>query len=152
MGLTIGCADDAPTTATSPLLGGDTDHLWILIRAARVGDARECAAHYLKPDDPRFLGVEKKCDAWTRDFADYLSMNGFPTVEHQHLKEPMYWQWFVDKKNAIQECRNHLGVLPIPSPAERREEHYRLRNACDPFGDARNNRKLTPVELGIRYP
>lgn len=149
-----GCAEETPPGATlaSPLLAADRDRLWILLRASRLGDGRDCQQHYLVPGDPRYQGLEQKCDFWTRNFVDYLALNGFPTVEHQHLQHKAYWQWFVAKRAEIQACRNTLGVLSIPSTAEARKEHYRHRNQCDPFDDAINNRKLTPTELRIQYP
>ena len=149
-----GCAEETPSDATfaSPLLTADRDRLWILLRASRLGDGRDCQQHYLKPDDPRYQELEQKCDFWTRNFADYLRLNGFPSIERQHLQQTAYWQWYVAKRAAIQACRNALGVLSIPSTAEDRKEHYRHRNQCDPFDDAINNKKMTLTELGIQYP
>jgi hypothetical protein len=149
----VGCSNEAPPDATlpSPLLTADSDRLWVLLRASRVGDGRECPEHYLRPDDARYQGLAQKCGFWTRNFTDYLRINDYPTIEYQHLQQRVYWQWYIDKRNTIQECRNTLGALPIPSPIETREEHYRLRNQCDPYDDARNNLKQTPSELRIRY-
>lgn len=149
-----GCAEDTPpgTALPSPLLTADRDRLWILLRASRLGDGRDCQEHYLVADDPRYQGMEQKCDFWTRNFADYLLLNGFPTIEQQHLQQTAYWQWFVQKRAEIQACRNALGVLAVPSTAEARREHYRHRNQCDPFDDAINSKKMTLTELGIQYP
>ena len=153
MAVLVACSNEVPTGASvpSPLLVGDTDRLWMLLRASRVGDGRECQGHYLYLNDRRYQGLAQKCDFWTHNLADYLLLNGYSTIEYQHLQESEYWRWFVDKRNSIQECRNRLGVLPIPTPAQRSEEHYQLRNACDPYDDARNNHALTPTELGIKY-
>lgn len=146
------CGDEPPIDAPSPLLTADSDRLWILLRASRVGNGVKCSEFFQHPEDPRYKGLRSSCDVWTRNVADYLRVNGFPTVEYQHLQQRAYWQWFDHTRNTIQDCRNRLGVLPVPSSIEWREEHYRSRNECDPYDHLRNNQHRTPADLGIRYP
>ena len=152
--LVAACGKTPPEEATlpSPLLSGDTDRLWILARASRVGDGRECKELYLTPDDPRYQGLMQKCDSWTRNYADYLRINGYPTVEHPHLQETPYWSWYKEKRSSISDCWQQVGNLKIPSTSAERAEHSRNRNACDPYDDALNNQNLLPNQLGIQYP
>lgn len=151
--LMTGCADETANEASlpSPLLTADSDRLWILARASRAGDGRKCKDLYLNPDDPRYQGLEQQCDSWTRDYADYLRINGFPTIEYQHLKEAVYWQWYLDKRQQISDCLTSVGNLSLTARGPERAEHARRRNECDPYDDARNNQELTPADLGIRF-
>lgn len=135
----------------SPLIGADSDRLWILARASMVGDGRECRDLYLNPDDPRYQGVSERCDFWSRDYADYLRLNGFPTVEHLHLQEPEYWRWYLAMRETISDCRSGLGTLPVTADGAARAEHAHQRNACDPYDDALKNNDTTSVDLGIRH-
>ena len=152
--LAAACTEEPADSASSPspLLTADLDRLWVLARASRVGDGRECKELYLQPDDPRYQGRIRQCDFWTRDYADYLRLNGFSTIEHLHLQEPAYWQWYLDKRSRISDCRKALTTLAIPSTGEQRAVHRRRRNACDPYDDALNNQDRLPNELGIQYP
>ena len=148
-----GCSKEAPPGATSPspLLTADRDRLWILLRASPVGDGRACDDYYLNPDDPRYQGRAQQCDFWTRHFADFLRINGFPMIEHQHLKEPAYWQWYVEKRGLISHCIKAVGTLSVTATGHEMAEHARLKHECDPYDDARNNQDMTPANLGIRY-
>lgn len=153
--LMAACSNEPGNEASSPspLLTADSDRLWILARASRVGDGRQCKDLYLNSGDTRYRGLEQQCDFWSRDYADYLRINGFPTIDHQHLTDPSYWQWYIDKRSHVQTCRNSLGVLPVQSPIAERGEHYRQRNKCDPYDDAVINQKQSLADdLGIRYP
>ncbi len=151
--LIAACGDEPAIEASSPspLVNADSDRLWILSRASRVGDARKCADLYLKPDDPRYQGLTPQCDFWTRDYADYLRLNGFPTIEYAHLQDRVYWEWYLDKRQQISACLTAIGNLSLTARGPERADHSRRRNECDPYDDARNNQKRTPTELGIRY-
>ena len=141
---------EAPSTP-SPLIGADSDHLWILARASLVGDGRDCKDLYLNPDDPRYEGLAQKCDAWSRHYADYLALNGFPTVEHGHLQDPAYWRWYLGMRQTISDCWQAIGNLPVTANGEQRAAHAGRRHACDPYDDALKNSNQTPAELGIRH-
>ena len=153
--LIAACSNESGNEASSPspLLTADSDHLWILARASRVGDGRKCKDLYLNSDDPRYQGLEEQCDFWSRHYADYLRINGFPTIEQQHLKEPVYWQWYLNKRRTQLDCVNALGIPAVTVRGAEREAHRRRKNECDPYDDAVNNQKQSPVyDLGIRYP
>ncbi len=152
--LVAACGKTPPDEATlpSPLLSGDTDRLWILARASRVGDGRECKELYLTPDDPRYQGLVQKCDSWSRNYADYLRTNGYPTVVHPHLHDPSYWRWFSAKREQILGCKDRHASPPVGTPRAQRNEVRRLRNQCDPYDDALQNQALSPTDLGVRYP
>ena len=151
--LAAACSEEPADSASSPspLLTADSDRLWILLRASRVGDGRVCKELYLQADDPRYQGRIQQCDFWTRDYADYLRINGFPTIEHQHLKEPAYWKWYLDKRGAISDCKTAIGNVCLRATSAESAEHTRRRRACDPYDDARNNQDLTPADLRIRF-
>lgn len=150
----VACGERASeeSTSPSPLIGADSDRLWILARSSRVGDGRECRDLYLSPDDPRFQGIEGKCDAWSRNYAEYLRLNGFATVEHSHLHDSAYWRWYLGMREAISDCREELGTLPVTADGAARARHAQQRNACDPYDDATKNNEQTTVDLGIRHP
>lgn len=146
-----GAPSDEPASP-SPLIEGDSDRLWILARASRVGDGKECKELYSQPDDPRYQEKSKSCDGWSRHYADYLRVNGFPTVEYQHLMDPAYWRWYLAKRQQISDCKEALGYLPVGlRDADKRKEHQFQKNHCDPYDHARNNQKMTPESLGIRF-
>lgn len=146
-----GAPSDEPASA-SPLIAGDSDRLWILARAARVGDGKECKELYLEPEDRRHQGRSQHCDFWARDYADYLRLNGFPTVEYQHLTDPTYWRWYLAKRKQVSDCKEALGYLPVGvRDANKRREHQFQKNQCDPYDQARNNQDMTPESLGIRF-
>ncbi|RLA54430.1 MAG: hypothetical protein DRR42_01690 [Gammaproteobacteria bacterium] len=151
--LIVACGDEPAVEATSssPLLGADPDRLWILARASRVGDGKRCRDLYLAPEDPRYQELVKRCDSWTRDYADYLRINGFPTIEHQHLKDPAYWNWYIDKRQSQLDCVSALGTPAVTVRGAAREGHRRHKNECDPYDNALINLKRTPTDLGIRY-
>lgn len=152
--LAAACTEEPADSASSPspLLTADLDRLWILARASRVGDGRECKELYLQPDDPRYQGRIQQCDFWTRDYADYLRINGFLTIEHQHLKEPVYWKWYLDKRGAISDCKTAIGNVSLRATSVENAEHTRRRRACDPYDDSFYNNKLSiSDDLGIRY-
>ena len=142
---------DGPSVP-SPLIGADSDRLWILARASKVGDGRECKELYLNPEDPRYRGLAQKCDAWSRDYADYLAINGFPIVEYLHLQDPAYWRWYLEMRQQISDCKERLGNLPIGlRDADRRRQHQYDRNECDPYTHVTNNEGVAPNALGIRH-
>lgn len=149
----FGCSDTTPgdAAAPSPLLSADPDRLWILARASKVGDGRNCKEHYLAPDDPRYQALSEKCDRWSRHYAEYLALNGFPTIEHPHLQQPVYWEWYISKRQQISKCWSDIGDLPVTASGAERAEHTRQRNACDPYDDARKNYGKTPSDLGVRF-
>lgn len=152
--LMAACSSEPGNEASSPspLLTADSDRLWILARASRVGDGRQCKDLYLTPDDPRYRGLARQCDFWARDYADYLRINGFSSVAHTHLKDPAYWRWYIDKRGAVSFCKSALGDLPVGlRDQNQRTAHQYQKNQCDPYDDARNNLKLTPAELGINF-
>ena len=131
----------------------DSDRLWILSRASRVGDGRKCTDLYLRPDDPRYQGLTQQCDSWTRDYADYLRLNGFPTIGYAHFQEPVYWEWYLDKRQQISDCVTAIGSVSLTATSAERAEHTRRRRACDPYDDAMyNEKRSTTNDLGIRYP
>ncbi len=137
----------------SPIASFDKTRLWILVRAARVGDGRKCADYYRAPDDVRYRGLQQTCEAWALNFTDYLRLNGLPSIEAAHLRELVYWEWYETTRQSIQECRS--SHTPKGFNAEETEEERlgrtNARNACDPYDDARNNNKQTPEDLGIRF-
>lgn len=152
--LFVACGDAPPDEASSPspLLAADSDRLWILTRASRVGDGRECKELYLQPEDPRYQGRAERCEFWSRDYADYLALNGYPTVEYQHLKDAAYWRWYLAKRKQISNCKAELGNLPVGlRDADKRREHQFQKSQCDPYDHARNNQGETPESLGIRF-
>ena len=151
--LLAGCSEKAPPEATSPspLLSADRDRLWILLRASPVSDGRACDEYYLNRDDARYACRAQQCDGWTRDFADFLRINGFPTIEAAHLTDPTYWQWYLQRRQQKLDCWETIGTLPVDARGTERAEHTRRRNACDPYDDARNNQDLTPADLRIRF-
>ncbi len=151
----MGCSDDVRVgmTSPSPLLMADSDHLWILARASRVGDGRTCKELYLAPQDSRYQGLAQKCDSWTRNYADYLRLNGLPTIEYAHLQDPVYWAWYLDKRQQISDCVAASGNVSLRATSAERADHTRRRRACDPYDDALYNEKRSPIDdLGIRYP
>lgn len=135
----------------SPIASFDKTRLWILVKAARVGDGRKCADYYRTPDDVRYKGLAQTCEAWSLNFADYLKLNGLPTVEAAHLRDLIYWDWFEQTKQRVADCRKGLGTLTGKTNEQQRVAHREARNACDPYDDARKNKKQTPEDLGIRF-
>ena len=152
--LVAACGDEPAIEASSPspLVNAHSDRLWILSRTSRVGDARKCADLYLKPDDPRYQGMTPQCDFWTRDYADYLRLNGFPTIEFTHLQDRVYWEWYLDKRQQISDCVAAIGNVSLRATSTERADHTRRRRACDPYDDALYNKSRSPTnDLGIRY-
>ena len=141
----------APIVSPSPLIDFDRDRLWVLLRASRVGDGRLCADYYLARTDSRYTPRAAQCDNWSRDFADYLRLNGLPTVEPAHLQTPAYWSWYRQTRDRIGTCKKDVGYLAPDATGADRAEHTRQKNACDPYDDARKNQQLTPELLGIRF-
>ena len=135
----------------SPIASFDKTRLWILVRAARVGDGRKCADYYRAPDDVRYRGLQQTCEAWTLNFADYLQLNGLPSVKAAHLRQLVYWDWYEDMRTRVADCRRSLGTLTGKVTGKQRAVHQKARNACDPYDDARNNNKQTPEDLGIQF-
>ena len=136
----------------SPIASFDKTRLWILVRAARLGDGRKCADYYRAPDDVRYRGLAQSCEAWTLNFADYLRINGLPTIEAAHLRDLVYWEWFETTKQTIQDCTSQY----VPRGFQKRtgaevQAERTNRNACDPYDDALNNNKQTPEDLGVRF-
>jgi len=140
-----------PAAIPSPLIDFDRDRLWVLLRASRVGDGRLCANYYLAREDPRYTLRASECDNWSRDFADYLRLNGLPTVAPAHLQTPAYWSWYRQTRDRIGACKKAVGYLAPDATGADRAEHTRQKNACDPYDDARKNQQLTPELLGIRF-
>ena len=137
----------------SPIASFDKDRLWILVRATRLGDGRKCADYYRAPDDVRYRGLADTCEAWTLNFADYLKLNGLPTIEAAHLRELVYWEWYDTTRQAIQDCRAQYasqGFDPDKTSGQRLAE-TKARNTCDPWDEATKNNKQTPEDLGIRH-
>lgn len=152
--LLAACGDEPAVEATlpSPLPGADPDRLWILLRASRVGDGRKCADLYLMPEDPRYRELKQQCDFWTRDYADYLRLNGFPTIESAHLQEPVYWQWYLSKRQQSADCVRALGNVPLRASSTERADHTQRRRACDTYDNELYNKKRSPIDsFGIRY-
>lgn len=151
--LAVACgeAELEPTSSPSPLIGADSDRLWMLARASKVGDGRRCKELYLNPEDPRYQALTQSCDFWSRDYADYLRLNGFPTVEHLHLQDPAYWRWYLGTRQAISNCLTQLGNLPVTATGDDRALHDARRHACDPYDDALKNKNQTPTDLKIRH-
>lgn len=154
LALLASCGEPAPNTAStpSPLLSADPDRLWILARVSKVGNGRVCKDHYLQPEDPRYQGLADTCDIWSRHYADYLALNGFPTIEHLHLQESVYWEWYLAKRQEISGCKKALGNLPMGlRDADKRRDHQYKKNQCDPYEHATNNKGILPNELGVRH-
>lgn len=152
--LLVTACGKAPTeqaSVPSPLTTAHGDRLWMLARASKVGDGRECKELYLAPDDPRYQSRVQQCDYWSRHYAEYLSLNGFPTIEHRHLQAPGYWQWFLAKRQSISDCWSVVGTLPVTANGEERAAHTRARKACDPYDNVVHNEGELPDELGIRH-
>ena len=87
------------------------------------------------------------------NFADYLKLNGLPSVEAAHLRELVYWEWYDTTRQAIQDRRAQYasqGFDPDKT-SEQRLAETKARNTCDPFDNARKNNKQTPEDLGIQY-
>ncbi len=141
----------AAIVSPSPLIDFDRDRLWVLLRASRVGDGRLCADYYLARTDSRYTPRAARCDNWSRDFADYLRLNGLPTVEPAHLQTPAYWSWYRQTRDRIGACKKDVGYLAPDASGAKQLEHTHQRNACDPYDDARKNQQLTPELLGIRF-
>ena len=140
-----------PAAIPSPLIDFDRDRLWVLLRASRVGDGRLCTDYYLAREDPRYTPRASECDNWTHDFADYLRLNGLPTVAPAHLQTPAYWSWYRQTRDRIGTCKKDVGYLAPDASGAQQLEHTQQRNACDPYDDARKNQQLTPALLGIRF-
>ena len=105
----------------------------------------------MQPDDPRYKGLEQECDFWSRDYADYLRINGFPTIEHLHLHEREYWQWFVSRREQIATCKSLHKSPPVGTPRQQRDNIRALRDACDPYDYALQNENRSPADLGLRF-
>ena len=151
--LLVACGESEPEVAStpSPLIGADSDRLWILARSSKVGDGRECKALYLDPEEPRYQGLKPKCDHWSRNYADYLGLNGFDTVEYRHLQDPAYWRWYLGMRESISACRSAIGSLSVTATSAERAAYDQARHTCDPFDDAIKNDGIMPDELGIRH-
>lgn len=124
----------------------------MLLRAARVGDGRQCANFFLDADDPRYAALKAPCQHWTRDIADYLRLNGLPTVEALHLQAPAYWLWVRQMRERIAQCKKDVGNPTPGASSTDLSENAQSRAACDPYDNARQNQGLTPETLGIRFP
>ena len=136
----------------SPIASFDKDRLWLLLKASRVGDGRQCGDFYRAPDDVRYRGLADSCEAWTLNFADYLKLNGLPSVEAAHLRELVYWEWFETTRQSILDCQTqYVDQSFMNRPEAERLQRNTSRNACDPFDNARKNNKQTPEDLGIRH-
>lgn len=139
------------SSTRSPLLSAHGNRLWVLARASKVGNGRECKELYLAPDDPRYQSRVRQCDFWSRNYAEYLSVNGFPTIEHQHLQESGYWEWYLAMQQSISDCWSSVGTLSVTANGEERAEHTRARKACDPYDNLLHNEGKLPNQLGIRH-
>ena len=137
----------------SPIASFDKTRLWILVRAARVGDGRKCADYYRAPDDVRYRGLQQTCEAWTLNFADYLRLNGLPSIEAAHLRDLVYWEWYETTRQSILDCQSKY--VPTGFNADETQEQRLTRTkakyACDPWDDATKNDKQSPEDLGIQF-
>ena len=141
------------TVGDSPIASFDKDRLWILVKASRVGDGRQCGDFYRTPADPRYRGLQQTCEAWTLNFADYLRVNGLPTIEAAHLRELVYWEWFETTRQAVLDCKQQYvsqGFNPDETTAQHLAKNE-ASNRCDPWDDATKNNKQSPNDLGIRF-
>lgn len=134
----------------SPISSFDKTRLWILVKAARIGDGLRCRDYYLAPDDPRYINRAKECEAWTLDFTDYLRLNGLSTLDPEHVRDPVYWQWYKETKQSINDCRGKY-LATVRDKGEQRAAKSKAKHACDPYDDARKNKKQTPKDLGIVF-
>ena len=154
VGLLAGCGEAPPehALAPSPLVDTGPVRLWILIRASRIGDGRECVHVYLDSSQASDHRKVRQCARWTERFAEYLNVNGLSNVTAAHLQTPSYWEWYLAKRRSIADCRAAVGTLSVTANGDERAQHARRRAACDPYDDALNNQALGPAQLGIRYP
>lgn len=137
----------------SPIGSFDKTRLWILLKASRVGDGRRCSNFFRVPNDPRYIGRAKTCEAWTLDFTDYLRLNGLSTLEPAHLRDPVYWQWFENTRQSILDCQQRYVPkgFDATETQDQRLARTEAKYACDPYDNARKNNKQTPDDLGIRF-
>lgn len=141
------------TSDPSPPASIDKTRLWVLIQASRFGDGSRCSNYFRAPHDERYRSRAEACLVWTLDFADYLQLNGLPTVRATHLRDPSYWQWFETFRQAVLECQ-HQYVPQAFNANETEAERLKrtaAKYACDPYQDARKNSKQSLEDLGIRF-
>ena len=103
--------------------------------------------------DPRYRGLQQTCEAWTLNFADYLRVNGLPTIEAAHLRELVYWEWFETTRQAVLDCKQQYvsqGFNPDETTAQHLAKNE-ASNRCDPWDEATKNDKQSPEDLGIRF-
>ena len=146
LAIAIGCAEEdvaSPrSVGPSPLPAFDSDRLWILLNANGMADVR-CKDYY-RGEAALRDALRGRCTQWEKDIVAYLRLNGLPTLEVEHMREPYFYDWYLAKSEAISDC-----VSQIPPTSS---ENLRKRNACNPWEDVAFNKKLSSEKLGIVFP
>ena len=112
--------DAEAVSVPSPLIDTDRDRLWIVLSEG-PGVVMPCKAYYESPSDPRHAGREEQCTVWELDVVDHLKINGFPSIEVAHVRDPALFDWWQQYWKDIRACESKLGPL------------HPDRKKCDPY-------------------
>jgi len=128
----VGCDDNGnaePTAqAPSPIASFDKDRLWTLFSFASDHlDARRqdslgpvalgrtkylnCGLSFNASDDPRYKDMKEECDAWIKDLAGFLRINGLNEILPKHLEDRVFWVWLDSRLEAAKSCREQSQTL-----------------------------------------
>jgi hypothetical protein len=135
-----GRAEQAPRS--SPLLGMDSDRLWVLLQAAKVNP--RCRELYAGSTDPRITGLAEKCGEVERRVVAWLAANDVEEPQLEELRDPTFWDWYHQKVEAIEACRAAL----VPGSSG----YWTKYNGCDPFQRIVMVDGKSPADAGFRVP
>jgi hypothetical protein len=142
----VGCGD-VGAVHPSPLLAMDADRLWILLQAAKVNP--RCREFYAGSTDPRITGLAEKCAEAERRVIAWLEANGVEDAEVEDMREPAFWQWYLERTEEIANCRRQeLAKRHVPGSGS----VFNGQDACDPYLKIVRVEKRSLSDAGFRSP
>ena len=129
----------------SPLSSADDERLYILFRAGGYGPG-QCRPYYVGDslDDKERAAYREVCERWSAKWATFFQLNGFPTVEPEHIG-PAYFGVMKRVGDRISTCASQHTLGSSPDWLEK-------QNACDPYDREVSNKGLKPSDIGIVVP
>jgi len=139
----------ARNVGPSPLVGVDPERIYTILH---FSDAyvSECRRYFEAPTDPRYVQMGLQCEGNELTMVDWLRVNGFPSVQPEHLREREFWESQTGLRERIGACRRAAFEGPgIYLDVSKRAD------ACDPierFPKERTTGLPTAKLAGIRVP
>jgi len=133
----------------SPLVGADAERIYSVLHFTQAYDPR-CQNYFAAPTDPRYVQIGLKCEGNVLDMTDWLRVNGFPTLEPEHVKADAFWEQQAGVYREMALCRRAVGARTDLSAAK----SFLAKVACDPIEKLPENYAGFPdqVAAGIRQP